>query len=486
LTLFVASLSVSCIKKPPIDKSYAFIENMQRHQCDTFFAQPPDGAVYPRGFPAPVVSWVRAINESSGAVKSHPWRLTISDHDTVLYSTESKNNFWIPDQAQWDGWAGKDLTFHVSKKDSLALHQALPVTIRIDTATLTEDITFRLLTPEDDFEANVHSAFKTKVIHFDPLSQKATELYDGNQGCMGCHSSRASLNGWTGLLDHAYLLSFFIDDQGRESSFIGPSYIPSLYFPRHSATGDKVIYTVSDLHYGYMAIPSYAQDLTLPFKLLLLKGDVVVHDLKNDVISPLPGADTKDFSETGAIWSPDEKEVAFFRYTLTKKSDIYIVPFNDGKGGKPKPLKGASHNGWNNYFPEYSPDGRWIAFCRGVESTNYAAPSSDIYLVPRSGGRAKKLSCNTDGVMDSWHSWSSDSRWLLFASKRDGFTTRCYLTRIDDQGNSSTPILVPYKAQHNHRINMPTWAKKGTPIAIPKETIASLYEKKIKLKSSTP
>ncbi len=45
---------------------------------------------------------------------------------------------------------------------------------------------------------------------------------------------------------------------------------------------------------------------------------------------------------------------------------------------------------------------------------------------------------------ESWHSWSSNSRWIAFSSKRgDGPFTRCYLSHIDPTGQAHKPLVLP-------------------------------------------
>ena len=90
------------------------------------------------------------------------------------------------------------------------------------------------------------------------------------------------------------------------------------------------------------------------------------------------------------------------------KYDLYRIPFNDKKGGVAQPLAGASDNGMSNYFAKYSPDGKWIVFCK---ANNYMLlqPDSKLYIMPSEGGEARKLSCNT-AMMNSWHSWSPNGK----------------------------------------------------------------------------
>ena len=47
---------------------------------------------------------------------------------------------------------------------------------------------------------------------------------------------------------------------------------------------------------------------------------------------------------------------------------------------------------------------------------------------------------------ESWHSWSSNSRWFAFSSKRhDGFFSRLYLSYVDESGKAHKPVLLPQK-----------------------------------------
>ena len=70
--------------------------------------------------------------------------------------------------------------------------------------------------------------------------------------------------------------------------------------------------------------------------------------------------------------------------------DLYRIPYNNGQGGKAEPLAGASRNGRSNYFPKYSPDGKWIVFC---QARNYMLlqPDSELYIIPAEGGEARRL-----------------------------------------------------------------------------------------------
>ena len=58
-------------------------------------------------------------------------------------------------------------------------------------------------------------------------------------------------------------------------------------------------------------------------------------------------------------------------------------------------------------------------------------------------------------LMNSWHSWSPNGRWLVFSSKARSPYTQMYLTHIDEQGNSSPAILIDNATASNRAVNIP-------------------------------
>jgi len=58
-------------------------------------------------------------------------------------------------------------------------------------------------------------------------------------------------------------------------------------------------------------------------------------------------------------------------------------------------------------------------------------------------------------LMNSWHSWSPNARWLVFSSKARSPYTQMYLTHIDEQGNSSPAILIDNSTASNRAVNIP-------------------------------
>ena len=242
-----------------------------------------------------------------------------------------------------------------------------------------------------------------------------------------------------------------------------------------SPDGRYVISTVKD-RAVFVATPDiwYSQ-LFFP-----IKGILVVYDTQKKTFRPLPGADDPEYVQSNPTWSPDGKSVVFARAKAYRKEvvanatsvllsekdvpefvndkepfkfDLYRVPFNEGRGGAAEPIEGASHNGKSNYFAKFSPDGKWIVFCK-AENYMLLMPDSELYIVPAEGGEARRLRANTPR-MNSWHSWSSNGRWLVFSSKANTAYTQLFLTHIDEHGESTPPVVLDRFTSTDRAANIP-------------------------------
>ena len=257
-----------------------------------------------------------------------------------------------------------------------------------------------------------------------------------------------------------------------------------------SPDGRYVLSTVKDMSV-FMAKPDLAfSQLFFPFM-----GIIGVYDREAKRFFSLPGAEDPDLVQSNPTWSPDgqwiifartraiqgkrtrdpgrillsgEAGEEFLRQTKDYRYDLYRVPFNGGKGGKAEPLRGASLNGRSNYFPKYSPDGRWIIFC---QASRYMLlqPDSELFIIPAEGGAVRRLGCNL-GRMNSWHSWSPDSRWLVFTSKAHSDYTQLYLTRISEQGEASPPVWLAQMMEPGRAANIPEF------VALPADAIVKIRE----------
>ena len=249
-----------------------------------------------------------------------------------------------------------------------------------------------------------------------------------------------------------------------------------------SPDGKFVVSTVKDKSVFVPMPPLAFSQLFFP-----VKGILCTYNRQIQTFESLPGADDPQYVQSNPAWSPDGKYIVFARaiaynlkdtegkgkVLLTRKEcreftedgkpflfDLYRIPFNEGKGGIPEPIDGASNNGMSNYFAKYSPDGKWIVFCK-AKSYMLLQPDSELYIIPAEGGKPRRLRANTSR-MNSWHSFSPNGKWLVFSSKAYSDYTQLCLTHIDQKGNSTPSVLLEHFTAPDRAANIPEFVNVKT------------------------
>jgi len=258
-----------------------------------------------------------------------------------------------------------------------------------------------------------------------------------------------------------------------------------------SPDGRYVVSTVKD-----QSVFVAKSDLAFSQLFFPIKGILCVYDRQTRTFQALPGADDPNLVQSNPCWSPDGKYIVFARTAAYRlkiaggekklllspedcseflvegrpfRFDLYRIPFNEGKGGVAEPIRGACDNGSSNYFARYSPDGRWIVFCR-ARSYMLLQPDSELFIIPAEGGEPRRLLANT-GRMNSWHSWSPNGKWLVFASKANSIYTQLFLTHIDERGDSSPAVLLDRFTAPDRAANIPEFVNANA------SAIAKIHER---------
>jgi len=249
-----------------------------------------------------------------------------------------------------------------------------------------------------------------------------------------------------------------------------------------SPDGRYVISTVKD-----RSVLVALDELDYSQRFFPVAGILVVYDRQTRQFFPLKGADDRRYVQSNPVWSPDGRTILFARSesavltgikdpcsAVVEKEevkeffeggkefryDLVRIDFNGGQGGAAMPVPGASDNGKSNYFPRFSPDGRWIVFCQS-DGFMLLQPDSTLMIMPSAGGTPRTLRCNLPGRMNSWHSWSPNGRWLVFASKAAGPFTQLWLTHIDPQGEDSPAVLLEHFTAADRAANIPEFVNIG-------------------------
>lgn len=190
-------------------------------------------------------------------------------------------------------------------------------------------------------------------------------------------------------------------------------------------------------------------------------ADLAAVNVANGSASTSPGIADRDKLETFPNWSSDGRTLYFCSaeppwnkdnpttvQAIKLKYDLMRVPYDIEKDvwGTPETMLSSRETGMSISEPRASPDGRYLLFCMADYGTfPVHRPSSDLYLMDLKTRQHRRLECNSP-ESESWHGWSSNSRWIVFSSKRDnGFLARPYFCYIDVQGREHKPFVLPQK-----------------------------------------
>lgn len=457
---------------------------------------PLDGTVFPPEIPPPTFIW----NDAHPGVGSWYICVQLSNGQPILRAQCDKDK-WTPEEGQWDvvksqaGAQGLDVVINGSAKSgSDEFLSSLKVRISISQDPVGAPLFFREVNIPFIEAVKDPSKIKWRLGTISSR-QPPPVVLEGLPVCGNCHSFSADGSVLGMDVDYAndkgsYAITS-IDEEtvlSRDKIISWSSYgtndsaFTYGLLSRVSPDGRYVVSTVKDLS---VFVPR--KELAFSQLFFPIKGILVIYDRETKQFRSLPGADDSRYVQSNPVWSPDGSTIVFARseaYQLKTNGsekkilltddecrefleegklfryDLYSIPFNNGKGGKAEPLEGASRNGRSNYFPKYSPDGKWIVFCR-ANSYMLLQPDSELYIIPAAGGEARRLRCNTS-LMNSWHSWSPNGKWLVFASKAEGPYTQLFLTHIGDDGYSTPPVLLSCMISPGHAANIPEFVNVKT------------------------
>lgn len=137
---------------------------------------------------------------------------------------------------------------------------------------------------------------------------------------------------------------------------------------------------------------------------------------------------------------PDSVE--HLRYSLCR---IAFDPQNGKWGDRVDTLWNARLMRGSVCHPKASPDGRYLLYSVADYGTfPIWHREADLQLLDLHTGLINKLKAVNSNRSDTYHSWSSNSRWFVFASKRgDGQYGRIYFAYLDRSGKAYKAFVLP-------------------------------------------
>lgn len=143
---------------------------------------------------------------------------------------------------------------------------------------------------------------------------------------------------------------------------------------------------------------------------------------------------------SSATWSPDGKHIAYHasasgRGTInrtnpgaaTSDSDIFILNIDDFLSGKGKPRNLTNDPAMIDEDPDWSPDGKTIAFIRyGINVPHDKATSAEIFLI-NANGREKPVRVTQNSIEERGPAWSPDGKQLASTCRINAELQACVM-----------------------------------------------------------
>ncbi len=206
---------------------------------------------------------------------------------------------------------------------------------------------------------------------------------------------------------------------------------------------------------------------------------IEVMDEASDLLLYNPGKNevkhilrTRNDMETFPNWSPDGKTLYYCNCELDKVLDLETMPDSmiareialryklikyslkkvdfdpqTQTFGEPQMVVDAPAKGKSITLPRVSPDGRYVLYTEGDYGQFHIwHKSSDLWVKDLQADTCYALKPANSKDVDSYHTWSSNGRWIVFSSRRDdGNYTRPYIAYFDKNGKARKAFMLPHE-----------------------------------------
>ena len=380
--------------------------------------------------------------------------LKIEGGKSTVKVASSKGNFLISPR-KWEKLMeenkGEKLQLTVFEKEDTSWKKYDSFSIHISADPIDSYLVYRLIEPGYKLY-NKMGIYQRNLENY-----KETPVYENKMtgyNCVNCHSfcmqnpnkmmfHMRGENGGTLLMKNNVI---------EKLNTKTDSTISSLVYPYWHPTGRFIAFSVNKINQVF-----YLNNRNR-IEVYDSESDVVIYDTqKQDVFTNSLLSD-KNRLETFPSFSPDGKTLYFCTaktYSVPDKSDsvkysLCSISFSSetqGFGEKVDTILNAEVTGKSVAFPRISPDGRFLLFtvC-DYGSFPIWHKEADLCLFDLQTKKTIELSKVNSPDVDSYHSWSSNSRWFIFSSRRvDGLYTWPFIAHVGEDGEVGKAFMLPQK-----------------------------------------
>lgn len=300
-------------------------------------------------------------------------------------------------------------------------------------------LTYRLIEP--DYEIWNHVQIQQRCVeNFDVNALGHYEQLENR--CMNCH---------TYANQDPNLSMMYVRGPGggailNRNGVLSKLNIPGSVYFGFSPTGRYITYSTQKI------IPAFHSLASKRLEVYDAASNVFVADMQEHrVISSPLLSDSLKF-ETFPTFSPDGKYIYYCSAdTVSLPQDIknlqyslVRIPFDESTGTIGTQVD-TLFSERSVCHPRLSPDGRFVLYTIADYGTfPIWHPEADLQMINLQTGAIDSLSMVNSENSDTYHSWSSNSRWFVFASKRDdGLYGKPYFCYVDKDGKAHKPFCLP-------------------------------------------
>ena len=467
------------------------------HIPETFSESDSLPAIYPDytdvTIPVNIAPLTFEASEKSDGIAA---RLTVGDEEIVCngMKIQPEANDW---QRLIEHAKGKAIKVEVFIQKDSQWTKFKPFNIYVSPDSIDPYISYRLIAPSyityEELTINQRCLenYDESVIYDNMLCQKPT---DGQ--CINCHNYQQYNPERMQFHARQYQGGTVIayDGKIRKVNMTSDSILSAGVYPAWHPWLPLIVYstnkTVQTFH------------ITNPDKIEVydIQSDLIAYDVECYEVTNIE-KDSMEF-EVFPTWSPDGKTLyycsAHFEFNNDSidpgveliqrfkevKYNIYKKEFDlEAKTFGPRELVFCADTlGKSATLPRISPDGRYLMFTLG----NYGVfhiwhKDADLYLLDLANGQVHNMKEINSPDVESYHSWSSNGRWIIFSSRRyDGNYTRPFIAHIDKNGHGSKPFELPchdpdYHRQFMKSYNIPEFMR--GPVTVSPQTFADVLKK---------
>ena len=376
-------------------------------------------------------------------------------NNQILLKCKGKRTVGIPVK-KWNDIlrqsAGSDLQVFVFAKHAKKWYAYRPFNIHVTPDPVDPYIAYRLIAPGYELWDKM-GIYQRNLSNFDESEIILNRLTGKN--CVNCHSFH-NYNP-NRMMFHSRGSNFsgtFIFADGRMQRVdTKTERAPSAgTYPMWHPSGDYIAFSSNTTRQTFHALPG--KKITV----YDLDSDLVVWNVKNSTMLRDARFTTAELWETFPTWSPDGKWLYFCRAAAKKmpfeiknlKYGLYRVDFDAATGrfgNRIDTLLNPETFHKSVAIPRISPDGRYLLY---IASPYASFPiwrsESCLEMIDLITRRAVDTRALNSNEADSYQAWSSNGRWIVFSSRRiDGLHTRLYFAYFDTSGHIHKPFLLPQK-----------------------------------------